>query len=115
MIFSFITTLLSTTDCCVASIWNAAEATTKYDNPRPLFRSPFVIMKDKITEPEVQNLSGAIIAIGPKSDDGEYPHTLRLETGSYEKVWQDNKLQRGQEVQLDLVRWPNGWVDKYIV
>ena len=72
-------------------------------------------MKDKITEPEVQNLSGTIIAIGTKSDDGDYPHTIRLETGSYEKVWQDNKLQRGQEVQVDLVRWPNGWVDKYMV
>lgn len=102
-------------DCCDAYDWNDAEAPTNHGIPRPLFRSPFVLMTNKTTEPEVQNLSGTIIAIGSKSDDGEYPHTLRLENGSYEKVWQDNKLQRGQEVQLDLVRWPNGWVDKYIV
>ena len=101
--------------CCLCSDWNGAKAPTNHANARPLFRSPFVIMTNKTTEPEVQNLSGTIIAIGPKSDDGEYPHTLRLETGSYEKVWQYNKLQRGQEVQLDLVRWPNGWVYKYIV
>jgi len=102
-------------DCCVASIWNAAEESTKYDNPRPLFRSPFVIMTNTTQNAEVQNLSGTIIAIGAKSDDGDYPTTIRLEDGRYEKVWHGDRLQRGSSIQLDLVTWANGWVDKYIV
>ncbi len=69
----------------------------------------------KSNDTKVQNLSGTIIAIGTKSDDGDYPTTIRLEDGSYEKVWHSDRLQRGASVQIDLVTWDNGWVDKYIV
>ena len=54
-------------------------------------------------------LSVTIIAL-ELSADGDYPHTVRLETykGSFDKVWQDNKLAWVRKSK-STVRWTNGW------
>jgi hypothetical protein len=71
----------------------------------------------KATKSEVQvtQYQGDVVACGAKSTEGEYPTTVRTESGEYMKVWHDTALKRGTSITVDKVIWENGWVDTYIV
>jgi hypothetical protein len=61
-----------------------------------------------------QSHNAEVVACGAKSDNADYPLTVRLENGEYMKVWHDSALKRGTSVTVDLVTWENGWTDKFI-